>query len=175
MTTLTLYSPVRSPLHRVPAGLKLALLAGLSVLLFAVPRLPVAAAALGVVLLAALAGARMRPRAVLAQVRPVWLWLVALLVVHLFVSDLASGLYVSVTSVEDGDGPAGVVVNVPVQGSGFVGIEKADPDSVGRHCCRQVHRHRRLADPALAGRNGVDPGERAGLGERDLPFRPAAA
>jgi biotin transport system permease protein len=91
MTTLTLYSPVRSPLHRVPAGLKLALLAGLSVLLFAVPRLPVAAGALGVVLLAALAGARMRPRAVLAQVRPVWLWLVALLVVHLFVSDLATG------------------------------------------------------------------------------------
>ena len=91
MTTLTLYSPVHSPLHRVPAGLKLALLAGLSVLLFAVPRLAVAAGALGVVLIAAVAGARMRPRAVLAQVRPVWLWLVGLLVVHLVVTDLATG------------------------------------------------------------------------------------
>lgn len=91
MTTLTLYSAVRSPLHRVPAGLKLALLAGLSVLLFVVPRLPLVAGALGVVLAVAVAGARMPPRAVLAQVRPVWLWLVGLLVFHVLVTDLATG------------------------------------------------------------------------------------
>ncbi|WP_165065201.1 hypothetical protein [Paludisphaera rhizosphaerae] len=46
---------------------------------------------------------------------------------NLFVSDLATGLYVTVTSVAEGDIPAGVSVNVPVQGSGVIGIQKADP------------------------------------------------
>jgi biotin transport system permease protein len=61
------------------------------VLLFAVPEVPVAAAALAVVVLLALAGARLTPRQLLAQVRPVWLWLAGLLVFHVVVTDLATG------------------------------------------------------------------------------------
>ena len=45
----------------------------------------------------------------------------------LFVSDLASGLSVTVVSVAEGDIPAGVTVVVPIQGSGQVGIQKLDP------------------------------------------------
>jgi biotin transport system permease protein len=91
VTVLALYSPRTSALHRTPAGLELAALAGLSVLLFAVPEVPVAAAALAVVVLLALAGARLTPRQLLAQVRPVWLWLAGLLAFHVVVTDLATG------------------------------------------------------------------------------------
>jgi biotin transport system permease protein len=91
VSALALYSPVPSVLHRRPAGLKLAALAGLSVLLFAVPRVPVAAGALAAVVVLALAGARLTPRQLLAQLRPVWLWLAGLLVFHLLVTDLATG------------------------------------------------------------------------------------
>jgi len=91
MSVLALYSPVPSVLHRTPAGLELAALAGLSVLLFAVPEVPVAGAALVVVVVLALAGARLTPRQLLAQLRPVWVWLVGLLVFHLVVTDLATG------------------------------------------------------------------------------------
>jgi biotin transport system permease protein len=91
VTVLALYSPRTSALHRTPAGLELAALAGLSVLLFAVPEVPVAATALAVVVLLALAGARLTPRQLLAQVRPVWLWLAGLLVFHVVVTDLATG------------------------------------------------------------------------------------
>jgi biotin transport system permease protein len=91
VSTLALYSPVRSALHRTPAGLKLATLAALSVLLFAVPELPVAVGALAVVVVLALAGARLTPRQLIAQVRPLWLWLVGLLVFHALVTDLPTG------------------------------------------------------------------------------------
>ena len=91
MSTLALYSPAVSVLHRTPAGLKLAALAGLSVLLFAVPELPVAGTALAAVVVLALAGARLTVRQQLAQLRPVWLWLAGLLVFHLLVTDLATG------------------------------------------------------------------------------------
>jgi biotin transport system permease protein len=91
MTTLALWSPRSSLLHRTPAGLELAALAVLSVLLFAVPRLPFAGTALAVVVVLALAGARMTPRQLLAQLRPVRLWLAGLLVFHLVVTDLATG------------------------------------------------------------------------------------
>jgi biotin transport system permease protein len=91
VSALALWSPVPSALHRTPAGLKLAALAALSVLLFAVPSLPVASTALGVVVVLALAGARLTPRQLLAQLRPVWPWLVGLFVFHLVVTDLATG------------------------------------------------------------------------------------
>ena len=91
MSTLALYSPRRSLLHRTPAGLELAALAALSVLLFVVPRLSVAATALAVVVVLALAGARFTPGELLAALRPVWLWLAGLLVFHLVVTDLATG------------------------------------------------------------------------------------
>jgi biotin transport system permease protein len=91
MSALALYSPGRSVLHRTPAGLKLAALAALSVLLFAVPELSVASTALAVVVVLALAGARLTPRQLVAQLRPVWLWLVGLLVFHVLVTDLTTG------------------------------------------------------------------------------------
>jgi biotin transport system permease protein len=91
VSTLALYSPVRGVLHRTPAGLKLAVLAALSVLLFTVPRLPVATAALAAVVVLALAGARLTTRQLLTQLRPVSLWLAGLLVFHLVVTDLATG------------------------------------------------------------------------------------
>ena len=91
MSALALYSPRHSLLHRTPAGVKLAALAALSVLLFTVPRLPLAGTALAVVVVLALAGARFTPGELLAQLRPVWLWLAGLLVFHLVVTDLATG------------------------------------------------------------------------------------
>lgn len=45
----------------------------------------------------------------------------------LFVSDLATGLSVNLTSIAEGDIPAGVVVPVSVQGSGVLGLAKQDP------------------------------------------------
>jgi len=91
VTTLALYSPRPSALHRTPAAVELAALAALSVLLFAVPSVTVAGASLGAVAVLGLAGARLTPRQLLAQLRPVWLWLVGLLVFHLVVTDLATG------------------------------------------------------------------------------------
>jgi biotin transport system permease protein len=91
VSVLALYATGTSVLHRTPAGWKLAGLAALSVLVFAVPELPVLAAVLAGVVLLALAGARLTPRQVLAQVRPVWLWLAGLLVFHLVVTDLETG------------------------------------------------------------------------------------
>ena len=55
--TLALYVPRASVVHRTPAGVKLAALAALGVLLFAVPTLAVAAGALASVLLVGLAAA----------------------------------------------------------------------------------------------------------------------
>jgi biotin transport system permease protein len=92
VSALALYVPGPSLLHRTPAGVKLAALAGLSVLLFVVPRLPVAASAVVVVVLLGVAGARMTPRQLLAQLRPVAWWLAGLLVFHLLVTDLATGV-----------------------------------------------------------------------------------
>jgi biotin transport system permease protein len=91
VSVLALYATGTSVLHRTPAGWKLAGLATLSVLVFAVPELPVLAAVLAGVVLLALAGARLTPRQVLAQVRPVWLWLAGLLVFHLVVTDVETG------------------------------------------------------------------------------------
>ncbi len=91
MSALAVWSPVPSVLHRTPAGLKLAGLAALSILLFAVPAVRLAGAALAVVVVLALAGARLTPRQLLAQLRPVWLWLAGLFVFHLVVTDLATG------------------------------------------------------------------------------------
>jgi biotin transport system permease protein len=91
VTTLALYSHRPSVLQRTPAGLELAALAALSVLLFAVPRLAVTGGALGAVVVLGLAGARLSPRELLAQLRPVRVWLAGLLVFHLVVTDLATG------------------------------------------------------------------------------------
>ncbi|HEX2075751.1 MAG TPA: energy-coupling factor transporter transmembrane protein EcfT [Geodermatophilus sp.] len=89
--TLSLYVPGRSVVHRAPAGLKLAVLAGLGVLLFAVDRLDLVAGTAALVFAAGLAAARLPFGELWAQVRPVWPWLAALLVFHLVVTDLRTG------------------------------------------------------------------------------------
>jgi biotin transport system permease protein len=83
---LSLYVPGTSPVHRSPAGLKLAVLAVLGVGMFATARLELVAAALLLVLVSALWVARLPRRALTSQVRPVWIWLVALFGFHLLVT-----------------------------------------------------------------------------------------
>ena len=92
--TVALYVPMASPVHRASAGLKLGLLAALAVALFLVDRIDVVAGALAAVLLLGLLAARLPWRAVLAQVRPVWPWFVALLAFHLVVTDWRTGTLV---------------------------------------------------------------------------------
>ena len=56
-----------------------------------------------------------------------------------------------------------------------VGVEHTHRQPAGRHRGGQVDRHAGLADAALAGRDRVHPGQRAGLGERDDGFAGIAA
>jgi biotin transport system permease protein len=88
---LSLYVPGSSPVHRAPAGLKLAVLAALGIGLFLTDRVEIVAGALAVVLLLGLLLARLPARALWAQVRPVWIWLAALLGFHLLVTDVRTG------------------------------------------------------------------------------------
>jgi biotin transport system permease protein len=88
---LSLYVPGTSRIHRAPAGLKLAALAVLGVALFATARLEFVAVTLALVLSAGLLGARLPWRALIAQVRPIWIWLVALFGFHLLVTDPVVG------------------------------------------------------------------------------------
>jgi len=83
---LSLYVPGTTPVHRAPAGLKLAVLALLGLALFATARLVLVAAALVLVLAAGLLWARLPSRALTSQVRAVWIWLVALFGFHLLVT-----------------------------------------------------------------------------------------
>jgi biotin transport system permease protein len=83
---LSLYVPGTSPVHRAPAGLKLAALAVLGVALFATARLELVAAPFVLVVAAGLVAARLPWRVLTAQVRPVWIWLVALFGFHLLVT-----------------------------------------------------------------------------------------
>jgi biotin transport system permease protein len=89
--TLALYVPRASPVHRTPAGWKLLALAGLSLLVFAVPTLPVVTGALvGTVGLGV--GVARLPAAVLARQARAMLWfLVALFVLHSLVTDVLTG------------------------------------------------------------------------------------
>jgi biotin transport system permease protein len=88
---LSLYVPGASPVHRAPAGLKLGLLAALGVALFLTEQPVAVAGALVVVLAVGLVVARLPWRALAVQVRPVWLWLAALFLFHLVVTDLRTG------------------------------------------------------------------------------------
>lgn len=91
--TLALYVPTASPVHRLPAGVKLLCLAALAVLLFAWPTLTVAGAALVGTLAVGLGVARL-PVAVLARQAWALRWfLLALLVVHALTTDVASGAH----------------------------------------------------------------------------------
>ena len=83
---LSLYVPGRSPVHRAPAGGKLAVLAGLGIALFATARLELVATSLLLVLASGLGVARLPVRVLTSQVRPVWIWLAALFGFHLLVT-----------------------------------------------------------------------------------------
>ena len=89
--TLALYVPRASPVHRAPAGWKLLALAGLSVLVFAVPTLPVVVGALVGVVVVGLVVARLPAAVLLRQGRAVLWWLVALFVLHSLVTDVLTG------------------------------------------------------------------------------------
>jgi biotin transport system permease protein len=89
--TLALYVPRVSPVHRTPAGWKLLALAGLSVLVFAVPTLPVVGGALAGVVVVGLGVARLPAAVLVRQARAVAFWLVALFVLHSLVTDVQTG------------------------------------------------------------------------------------
>lgn len=89
--TLALYVPTGSVVHRTPAAAKLLALAALSVLLFAVPTLPVVAGALVVVVALGLGAARLPAAVLLRQARAVLWWLVALFVLHSVLTDAVTG------------------------------------------------------------------------------------
>ncbi len=89
--TLALYVPRSSPVHRAPAGVKLLALAGLSVLVFAVPTLTMAGGALAGVVGVGLVVARLPASVLTRQARSVLWWLVALFVLHSLVTDVRTG------------------------------------------------------------------------------------
>jgi biotin transport system permease protein len=89
--TLALYVPRASVIHRAPAGAKLCALAGLSVLVFAVPTLPVVVGALAAVVVLGLVAARLPAALLVRQARAVLWWLVALFVLHAVVTDVLTG------------------------------------------------------------------------------------
>lgn len=90
--TLAFYVARGSLVHRTPAGLKLLVLAGLGALVFAVPTLPVAAATLVAVVLVGLVVARLPAALLLRQARAVAVWVVAIVVVHAWLTDLLTGV-----------------------------------------------------------------------------------
>ena len=89
--TLALYVPRPSVVHRTPAGWKLLVLAGLSVLVFAVPTLPVVSGALVAVLVVGLVVARLPGAVLLRQARAVLWVLVAIFVLHAVLTDVLTG------------------------------------------------------------------------------------
>ena len=89
--TLALYVPRASPVHRIPASWKLLLLAALSVLVFAVPTLPVVIGALVAVVAAGLFAARLPVAVLTRQVRAVLWLLVAIFLLHVLLTDVGTG------------------------------------------------------------------------------------
>lgn len=75
MTVLGVYRPGRSPLHRLPAGVKLVALGALIALMSVLVDTPADLGVAAVGVFAVLAAAGMNPRAVVAQLRPVF-WVV---------------------------------------------------------------------------------------------------
>ncbi|TFV71082.1 energy-coupling factor transporter transmembrane protein EcfT [Blastococcus sp. CT_GayMR19] len=89
--TLALYVPRGTVVHRTPAGWKLLALAGLSVLVFAVPTLPVVCGALGAVVVVGLVVARLPAAVLLRQTRAVRWMLVAIFILHAVLTDVLTG------------------------------------------------------------------------------------
>ena len=90
--TLAFYVARDSLVHRTPAGLKLLVLAGLGALVLAVPTLPVAAGTLVAVVFVGLVVARLPAALLLRQARAVAVWVVAIVVVHAWLTDLLTGV-----------------------------------------------------------------------------------
>ena len=88
---LSLYVPGRSPVHRLPAGAKLLILAAGSAVLFVVPGIPVHAAEL-LTVLALFRIARLPWREVFDQLRPALVFLVPIFLFHAFITDWVLGL-----------------------------------------------------------------------------------
>ncbi|MCB8837666.1 energy-coupling factor transporter transmembrane protein EcfT [Aurantimonas sp. VKM B-3413] len=82
-----LYRPGSSPVHHAPAGAKLLALIGLGTLLFALPSLWLAAAAL-LLVLAGYAAARLPASLVISQIRPALWILVILFLAQLWLASL---------------------------------------------------------------------------------------
>ena len=88
---LSLYVPGRSCVHRLPAGVKLLVLAGGSAMLFVVPGIPVHATELvAVLVLFQVAGLPWKE--VLDQLRPALIFLVPIFLFHVFITDWMLGL-----------------------------------------------------------------------------------
>jgi biotin transport system permease protein len=90
--TLAFYVARDSLVHRTPAGLKLLVLAALGALVFAVPTLPVAAGTLVGVVVVGLVVARLPAGLLARQARAVAVWVVAIVVVHAWLTDLLTGV-----------------------------------------------------------------------------------
>ncbi|WP_102957846.1 energy-coupling factor transporter transmembrane component T family protein [Mangrovicella endophytica] len=84
-----LYIAADSPLHRLPAGLKLAAIPVLAALLFALPGWPVAAVGLAIVL-ALLPVSGVPPRRAAKQLRPAIAVIAVLFLVQLWFTDVAA-------------------------------------------------------------------------------------
>jgi biotin transport system permease protein len=92
---LTLTSPVETPLHRLPAGLKLAALCAVTVLLFRLSApLPLVAMAIGLAA-AHLALGRAIAATALRQLRPLWPFLVLLALWHGLTGEIAQGITIA--------------------------------------------------------------------------------
>ena len=92
---LTLTSPVETPLHRLPAGLKLAALCAVTVLLFRLSApLPLVAMAIGLAA-AHLALGRASAATALRQLRPLWPFLVLLALWHGLTGEIAQGITIA--------------------------------------------------------------------------------
>lgn len=87
MSVLGVYQPGTSPVHRLPAGVKMAALIALIVSMAVLVRRPCHLVVPAAVLLATAACARVRPRALLRQIRPMLWMLVVIAAFQLVLTD----------------------------------------------------------------------------------------
>ncbi|MGL4320588.1 MAG: energy-coupling factor transporter transmembrane component T family protein [Paracoccaceae bacterium] len=92
---LTLTSPVDTPFHHWPAGLKLALLCGFTVWLFAASGVWLLAASLAIVALCYVTGGWHFVRHGLRLLRPLWLFLLVIALWHGWTGDWQGGTVVA--------------------------------------------------------------------------------
>lgn len=91
---LTLTSPVDTPLHRLPAGAKLAALAAFSTALFLTKSLILLAVALGLVASLHLTGGRVLAAHALRMLRPLWPFVLVIALWHGWMGAMSEGLVI---------------------------------------------------------------------------------